>query len=293
MNIGNRKGQDREQGKVQKTSSSGEERITEQKITKSSLEKLYRAQTPIVMLTAYDYLTAKIFDRASVDCLLVGDSLGNVMLGHGSTIPTTLEEILIAARSVSRGAQRAFVIADLPFGTYESSPAQAFANASRLIKEAGVQAVKIEGGRRVAEQVRLLTQSGIPVVGHLGFTPQSVNQFGGHKVQGRSQEQADRILEDAHALVDAGAFMLVLEMLPADIAERLTKELPIPTIGIGAGKQCSGQVLVWSDMAGMDTWRPKFAKVFAEVGNLLMQATLDYSTQVREGEFPQAEHTFH
>lgn len=247
---------------------------------------------PIVMLTAYDGLTAAIFDKAGVDCLLVGDSLGNVMLGHGSTIPTTLDEIVVATRAVTRATTRAFVVADLPFGSYEADDKQAFASAVRLVKEGGAQAVKMEGGQHILPQVKMLVERGIPVVGHLGFTPQAEHALGGFRVQGREQEQAEQILQDALALQAAGVFMLVLEMVPASLAAEITAKIAVPTIGIGAGIGCDGQVLVWSDMAGMTDWRPKFAKVFGEVGMLIEQTTSEYVNAVRNKSFPQPEHSF-
>lgn len=244
------------------------------------------------MLTAYDAVTAAIFDAAGVDMLLIGDSIGNTMLGHATTLPVTLDELVVAARSVSRGAQRAFVVADLPFGSYEAGPEQALASGVRMMKEAGVEAVKIEGGRRIAPQVRALTQAGIPVVGHLGYTPQSEHLLGGPRVQGRGDEAASRLLDDALALVDAGVVAIVLEMVPAPIAAKVTATVRVPTIGIGAGAGCDGQVLVWVDMAGMTDWSPKFAKRFGEVGAALRSAAEDYVEEVRAGTFPDADHSF-
>ena len=203
----------------------------------------------LVMLTAYDAVTAQVLDAAGTDLLLVGDSIGNVMLGHDSTLPVELEEMVVATRSVARATKRALVVADLPFGTYEAGPEQALASAVRLMK-AGANAVKLEGGRPRTASVRALTQAGIPVVGHLGFTPQSVNMLGGFRVQGRGQAAED-LLADARALAEAGAIALVLEMVPEPLAARVTDSLEIPTIGIGAGARCDGQVLVWTDMAGM------------------------------------------
>ncbi|GAB2601701.1 3-methyl-2-oxobutanoate hydroxymethyltransferase [Pseudactinotalea suaedae] len=246
----------------------------------------------LTMLTAYDLPTARIFDAAGVDMLLVGDSYGDNMLGHASTIPVTVEELIPAVRAVTRGARRAMVVADLPFGSYEASPQQAMANATRMLKEGGAQAVKFEGGRRVAEHVRLLTASGVPVVGHLGFTPQSENILGGKRVQGRGGEAAEEVLADAEALEEAGAVAVVLEMVPAAVAERVTRELSIPTIGIGAGAACDGQVLVWLDMVGMGGWSPRFAKQFGSVGAEIDRATRSYVDEVRAGTFPGREHTY-
>lgn len=245
----------------------------------------------LTMLTAYDLPTARIFDDAGVDMLLVGDSMADNMLGHENTLPVTLEEMIPAARAVARGARRALVVADLPFGTYEASPEQAHASAVRMMKEAGVHAVKIEGGRRITDQVRLLTQSGIPVVGHLGFTPQSENVLGGKRIQGRG-DAAEQLKSDALALQEAGAIAVVLEMVPAPVARDVTEILHVPTIGIGAGPDCDGQVLVWLDMAGMGDWSPRFAKQFGQVGAALSQAAKDYVAEVTGGTFPGPEHTY-
>ncbi len=246
----------------------------------------------LTMLTAYDAVTAAIFDAAGVDLLLIGDSIGNTMLGHGTTLPVTLDEMVVAARSVARAARRAFVVADLPFGSYEAGPQQALASAVRMMKESGVSAVKIEGGRRVATQVRALTDAGIPVVGHLGYTPQSEHLLGGPRVQGRGDEAAMRLQDDALALVDAGVVAMVLEMVPAPIAAKVTATVRVPTIGIGAGAGCDGQVLVWVDMAGMTDWSPRFAKRFGEVGAALRSAAEAYVEEVRAGTFPDAAHSF-
>jgi len=246
----------------------------------------------LTMLTAYDFATARIFDEAGIDLLLVGDSIGNTMLGHASPIPVTVDEMIPPTRAVVRAARRALVVADLPFGSYETGPAQALATAVRYLKEAGAHAVKFEGGMRVAPQIRALTDAGIPVVGHLGFTPQSENTLGGHRVQGRGDEAAERLAEDALAVQEAGAVAVVLEMVPAPVAARVTEILRIPTIGIGAGAECDGQVLVWTDMAGMGAWSPRFAKAFAPVGQLLGEAARAYAAEVRGGQWPDAEHSF-
>ena len=246
----------------------------------------------LTMLTAYDFATARIFDEAGIDLLLVGDSIGNTMLGHASPIPVTVDEMIPPTRAVVRAARRALVVADLPFGSYESGPAQALASAARYLKEAGAHAVKFEGGVRVAPQIRALTDAGIPVVGHLGFTPQSENTLGGHRVQGRGDEAAERLAEDALAVQEAGAVAVVLEMVPAPVAARITEIVAIPTIGIGAGAACDGQVLVWVDMAGMGDWSPRFAKRFGEVGAALRAAATAYVEEVRAGVFPDEEHSF-
>ena len=246
----------------------------------------------LTMLTAYDYPTARIFDEAGIDMLLVGDSIGNAMHGHSSTLPVTVDELITAVRAVGVGCQRALVIADLPFGSYEASPEQALATAVRMLKEGGAHAVKFEGGRRVVSQVKALTEAGIPVFGHLGFTPQSENLLGGKRVQGRGYDAAERLSADAVALQEAGAVAIVLEMVPAPLAARVTEVLHIPTIGIGAGPDCDGQVLVWLDMAGMGDWSPRFAKQFGQVGAALGAAARSYAGEVRSGTFPDASHSF-
>lgn len=244
------------------------------------------------MLTCYDVPTARLFDNAGIDMLLVGDSYGDNILGHQGTVATTLDELIPAARAVVRGSTRAMVVADLPFGSYEASAQQALAAAVRLVKEAGVHAVKIEGGREVAGQVEALTGAGIPVLGHLGFTPQSENILGGKRLQGRGPEAADALCEDAVALQHAGAVAVVVEMVPGPVAGRVTEILTVPTIGIGAGPNCDGQVLVWLDMAGMADWAPRFSKKFAQVGALLQEAASEYAAEVRSGAFPAPEHTY-
>ena len=246
----------------------------------------------ITMLTAYDAPTAAVFDEAGTDVLLVGDSLGDNFYGYANTIPVTLDEMIHHARAVAGAVRRALVVVDLPFGSYEASPQHAHASAVRVMKETGATAVKFEGGRRVADHVRLLVSSGIPVMGHLGFTPQSENVFGGKRVQGRGQDAAERLSEDALALQEAGAFAVVLEMVPAPLAERITEILAIPTIGIGAGASCDGQVLVWADMAGMSTWTPRFAKTYGRVREELASAARAFNDEVRGGVFPDTAHSF-
>ncbi|MFI2102059.1 3-methyl-2-oxobutanoate hydroxymethyltransferase [Isoptericola sp. NPDC019693] len=246
----------------------------------------------LTMLTAYDAVTARLFDAAGLDLLLVGDSIGNTMHGHPTTLPVTLDDMIPPARAVARAAEHALVVVDLPFGTYEAGPEQALASAVRVMKETGAAAVKLEGGRRSAAQIRALTDAGIPVVGHLGFTPQSENILGGPRVQGRGDDAAETLCEDALAVQEAGAVAVVLEMVPVEVAARATEILRIPTIGIGAGPRVDGQVLVWTDMAGMTDWSPRFARRFAEVGNLLRQAAQDYAAEVRGGTFPDAAHSF-
>jgi 3-methyl-2-oxobutanoate hydroxymethyltransferase len=243
------------------------------------------------MLTSYDMLTAALFDEAGIPALLVGDSAGNNVLGYDTTVPVTVEDMIPLVRGVARGTKRALVIADLPFGSYQASPAQALETSVRFLRE-GAQAVKLEGGRRVLPQVELLVESGVPVMGHLGLTPQSVNTLGGYRVQGRG-EAGDRLIADALALQEAGAFALVLEVVPADLAERVTKVLTIPTVGIGAGAGCDAQVLVWTDMAGLTPGPgPKFLKKYADLRTVLAEAAAAYADDVRAGTYPAAEHGY-
>lgn len=246
----------------------------------------------ISMLTAYDAMVARLFDEAGTDVLLVGDSLANVVLGRPDTLSVTLEEMIHHARAVAGATSRALVVGDLPFGTYEASVEQAMGTAVRMMKEAGVSAVKLEGGIRVAEQVHAMTQAGIPVMGHLGFTPQSEHALGGKRVQGRGQDAADALCDDALALQQAGVFAIVLEMVPAALGQRVTEILEVPTIGIGAGPYCDGQVLVWQDMAGLGDWSPRFAKRFADLRTALGDAARAYGDEVRRGAFPGPEHSF-
>jgi 3-methyl-2-oxobutanoate hydroxymethyltransferase len=244
------------------------------------------------MLTAYDAYTAEIFDEAGIKVLLVGDSAANNVYGYENTLPVTVDELLPLVRAVSRGARSALVVADLPFGSYQTGPGQALTTAFRFMKEAGAHAVKLEGGTRFVPQVDALVGAGIPVMAHLGFTPQSEHALGGFRVQGRG-EAADRLVEDALALQDAGAFAVVLEMVPADLAKRVTAELDIPTIGIGAGPDCDAQVLVWSDMAGMNRGRkPRFVKQYADVGAVLLDAARRFGAEVAEGRYPAEEHSY-
>lgn len=244
------------------------------------------------MLTSYDMYTAQIFDRAGIPVLLVGDSAANNVYGYESSLPVTVDELLPLTRAVTRSAERALVVSDLPFGSYQASPEQALATANRFMKEGRAHAVKLEGGRHFAPQVEALVRSGIPVMGHLGFTPQSEHGLGGYRVQGRG-EQAAELLEDARALQRAGAFAVVLEMVPADAAREITAELDVPTVGIGAGPHTDGQVLVWTDMAGMNTGSTaRFVKKYADLGGELAEAAGDFAADVRSGKFPAAEHSF-
>ena len=244
------------------------------------------------MLTSYDALTAAVFDEAGIPVLLVGDSAGMVVFGHDSTLPVTVDDLLPLTAAVVRGTRRAMIIADLPFGSYQVSPADALAAATRFLKEAGAHAVKLEGGQRVVRQVEELVAAGIPVMAHLGLTPQSVNVLGGYRVQGRG-EAGDRLLHDAKALESAGAFSVVLEAVPAELATRITEAVNIPTIGIGAGADCDGQVLVWQDMAGLTPRTPKFVKRYADVAGVLGQAARSFGQEVVAGQFPGPEHAYH
>jgi 3-methyl-2-oxobutanoate hydroxymethyltransferase len=244
------------------------------------------------MLTAYDAYTAEIFDEAGIKVLLVGDSAANNVYGYENTLPVTVDELLPLVKAVSRGARSALVVADLPFGSYQTGPEQALTTSFRFMKEGGAHAVKLEGGTRFVPQVDALVGAGIPVMAHLGFTPQSEHALGGFRVQGRG-EAADRLVEDALALQEAGAFAVVLEMVPADVAKRVTAELDIPTIGIGAGPDCDAQVLVWSDMAGMNRGRkPRFVKQYADLGAVLLDAARRFGAEVAEGRYPAEEHSY-
>ncbi len=244
------------------------------------------------MLTAYDYSSARLFEEAGIPVLLVGDSAANVVYGYDTTVPITVDELIPLVRGVVRGAPHALVVADLPFGTYESSPQQALATATRFMKEGGAHAVKLEGGERVAEQIALITAAGIPVMAHIGFTPQSVNTLGGFRVQGRG-DGAEQLVADAIAVQEAGAFSVVMEMVPAELAGQVTRKLTIPTVGIGAGADCDAQVLVWQDMAGYTSGKTaKFVKRFGNVGDELRSAAAAYADEVRQGTFPGPEHSF-
>ena len=244
------------------------------------------------MLTAYDFTTARLFDQAGIPVLLVGDSAAMLVFGHDTTLPVTVDDMLPLVRAVARGARRALVIADLPFGSYQSSAPQALDTAVRFLKEGRAHAVKFEGGARVLPQVEAITAAGIPVLAHLGLTPQSVHAFGGFRVQGRG-ESGERLLQDAKALQEAGAFGVVLEAVPAELAARVTAALQIPTIGIGAGAACDAQVLVWQDMAGLSAGRtPKFVKRYADLHGSLTDAATSFAQDVRSGAYPSAEHTY-
>lgn len=244
------------------------------------------------MLTSYDRQSAAVFDEAGIPILLVGDSAGNNVLAYDDTLPVTVEELLPMVRAVVRGAPHAMVVADLPFGSYHSSPQQALETAVRFVKEGGAQAIKLEGGARLLPAVKAIVDAGVPVMAHLGFTPQSVHAFGGYRVQGRGAE-GEHIIQDARALAEAGAFAVVLEMIPAPVATRVSAECPIPTIGIGAGPDCDGQVLVWGDMAGLSPQpTARLVKAYADLRGILLTAARDYAAEVRDGVFPGPEHSY-
>ncbi len=246
----------------------------------------------IVAVTGYDFSSARLADRAGVDIVLVGDTVGMMVLGYDTTLPVTLEEIIHHVRAVRRGLKRALLLADMPFGSYQVDVAEAVRNATRLVKEGGAQAVKLEGGSHLVETIKRMTDAGIPVAGHLGLTPQSIHVFGGHRAQGREPEAAERMVEDARALEAAGAFALVLETIPADLAARITDSISIPTIGIGAGASCDGQVQVWHDLLGLPPGKSfRHVKRYAEIGSLIESALKDYVDEVRQSRFPTKEHS--
>ncbi|WP_284750036.1 3-methyl-2-oxobutanoate hydroxymethyltransferase [Amycolatopsis sp. RTGN1] len=263
------------------------------KVRVHHLRELKERGEPWPMLTAYDMYTAALFDEAGIPVLLVGDSAANNVFGYDTSLPVTVDELLPLVRAVTRSVKRALVVADLPFGSYQLSPQQALETSVRFMKEGRAHAVKLEGGRRFAAHVEALTSAGVPVMGHIGFTPQSEHNLGGYRVQGRG-EAADVLLADALALQEAGAFAVVMEMVPAEAAKRVTAELKIPTVGIGAGPDCDAQVLVWQDMAGLRRGKaPRFVKRYADVATVLQNAATAFAEDVRRGEFPAPEHAFH
>ena len=263
------------------------------KNTVSTLLSQKQSGDKITMLTAYDFTTARIMDECGVNAILIGDSLGMVMLGYDNTLPVTMEDMIHHTAAVSRGAQNAFIVADMPFMSYQVSVQEAVINAGRLIKEGGANAVKLEGGAEVCEQIKAIVNASIPVVAHLGLTPQSVNVFGGFKVQGKNISNAKKLIEDALKIQEAGACAVVLEGIPAQLAQIITNKLLIPTIGIGAGNGCDGQVLVYQDMLGLTTGHtPKFVKRFAEAGEVMRKGIAEYISETKEGSFPAPEHTY-
>ena len=263
------------------------------KNTIATLQQQKQSGDKITMLTAYDYSIAALLDRCGVNAILVGDSLGMVMLGYENTLPVTMEDMLHHTKAVSRGAKHALVVADMPFMSYQVSVEQAVINAGRLIQEGGAQAVKLEGGAAVCDRITAIKQATIPVIGHLGLTPQSINVFGGFKVQAKTAEQAKRLVEDALRIQEAGADALVLECIPAPVGTLISELLEIPVIGIGAGNGCDGQVLVYQDMLGLfSDFVPKFAKQFADAGAVIREGVTQYSAETKAGAFPAKEHTF-
>ncbi|MGE5530161.1 MAG: 3-methyl-2-oxobutanoate hydroxymethyltransferase [Patescibacteria group bacterium] len=263
------------------------------RVTVETFRRKKAAGEKIVMLTAYDYTAAQLVDGAGVDCILVGDSLGMVMLGHETTLPVTMEDMLLHVKAVARGARRALVVADMPFLSYQVNADEALRNAGRFLQEAGAAAVKLEGGREIAPLAARLVSAGIPVMGHLGLTPQSINQLGGYGLQAKEAGRAAALLEDAESLAGAGVFAVVLEKIPREVAAEATRRLAVPTIGIGSGSDCDGQVLVYHDMLGLYTdFRPKFVKQYAAVGEIIRSAVGQYAVEVRNGAFPAAEHAW-
>lgn len=257
------------------------------KVTTETLRKLKFDKERITMLTAYDYTTAKMVDAGGVDSILVGDSAANVMAGHETTLPITLDQMIYHTQCVVRGVERALVVADLPFGTYQSNPDKALDSAVRMMKEGGAHAIKIEGGEEIADSIRKIVNAGIPVMAHLGLTPQSIYQFGTYKVRAKEQQEADRLLKDAKLVEELGCFALVLEKIPADLATQVSKSLSIPTIGIGAGAGCDGQVLVYHDMVGMNQgFSPKFLRRYLDLYTEISGAVSKYVSDVKKGDFP-------
>ena len=263
------------------------------KHTVLTLQKQKEDNDKIVMVTAYDYTTAKIMDECGIDTILIGDSLGMVMLGYEDTLSVTMEDMIHHSAAVARGAKEAFIVCDMPFMSYQSSPYHAVTNAGRLIKEGHANAVKLEGGVEFAPHIGAIVKSSIPVVAHIGLTPQSVNAFGGFKVQGKDLKAAQKLIEDARAVEEAGACMVVMECVPAKLAEKITAELHIPTIGIGAGPGCDGQVLVYQDLLAMyGDFRPKFVKTFANVGEVMREGIASYISETKAGTFPAKKNCF-
>lgn len=264
------------------------------KVTVPEIKRMKEKGEKITALTAYDYSFARILDAAGIDILLVGDSLGSVIQGQESTLPVTLDDVIYHTRAVVRGRKRALVVADMPFLTFQISVEEAKRNAGRLLQEGGAEAVKLEGGVEMLETVEAIVEIGIPVMGHVGLTPQSLHRFGGYKVQGKDRDQREKIIQDALAVEEGGAFSIVLEGIPMDLAQEITRRLSIPTIGIGAGLHCDGQVLVVHDMLGLfDMYAPKFVKQYADLKGVMAEAVKNFITEVKEGRFPDEEHSFH
>lgn len=264
------------------------------KVTVPEIKRMKEKGEKITSLTAYDYSFARILDAAGIDILLVGDSLGSVIQGQESTLPVTLDDVIYHTRAVVRGRKRALVVADMPFLSFQISVEEAKRNAGRLLQQGGAEAVKLEGGVEMLETVEAIVEIGIPVMGHVGLTPQSLHRFGGYKVQGKDRDQREKIIQDALAVEEGGAFSIVLEGIPMDLAQEITRRLSIPTIGIGAGPHCDGQVLVVHDMLGLfDMYAPKFVKQYADLKGVMAEAVKNFITEVKEGRFPDEEHSFH
>ena len=264
------------------------------RVTINDVREMKARGEKIPMMTAYDYTSARIVDDAGIPIILVGDTLGQVVLGYDSTLPVTMDEMIHHTKAVARGAGRALIVGDMPFMSYQTGPTDALRNAGRFLQQGGAQTVKLEGGVNMARTVERIVSSGIPVMGHIGLTPQSVNQLGGYKVQGKSLKSAVRLMEDARALEEAGAFALVLECVPASLARLITERVSIPTIGIGAGRNCDGQVQVFHDMLGLFTdFVPKHAKRYADLGQTIAGAVAEYISEVKDQRFPAREHSYH
>ncbi|OGU56253.1 MAG: 3-methyl-2-oxobutanoate hydroxymethyltransferase [Ignavibacteria bacterium GWF2_33_9] len=263
------------------------------KITTLRLQEMKQAGKKIAALTSYDALTAKIFDDAGIELLLVGDSLGNVVQGLETTIPVTLDQVIYHTKAVVNGARRAMIVADMPFMTFQISDEDAFYNAGRLMKEGGAEAVKMEGGRSIAPKIKMMTESGIPVMGHLGLTPQSIHKFGSYRARGTTPDEAERIMEDALILQDAGVFAIVLEKIPAELGKKVSDSLSAPTIGIGAGPHCDGQILVYTDMLGITTdFSPRFVRRYARLHEVITESISHYLEDVKNGEFPNLDESY-
>ncbi|TDJ20502.1 MAG: 3-methyl-2-oxobutanoate hydroxymethyltransferase [Deltaproteobacteria bacterium] len=268
------------------------ESAREHRVTIPLLRRAKRRGEKITMLTAYDFTFAQIFDAAGIDILLIGDSLGNVVQGQSTTLPVTLEESIYHTRLVARGTRRALVVGDMPFGSYQVSPEEAVRNAIRFVKEGGAQAVKLEGGSAVFDTIARIVAAEIPVMGHVGLTPQAIHRMGGHRVQGRTEASRQRVIDDAQAVEDAGAFAVVLEGMPVELAQQVTATVSIPTIGIGAGVHCDGQVLVMHDLLGLSDWTPSFVKQYANLGALASQAARSFAEDVTNAKFPDEGHSY-
>jgi 3-methyl-2-oxobutanoate hydroxymethyltransferase len=266
---------------------------TIKRITTKSLSLLKQKGVKITALTAYDFITAKLLDEAGIDLILVGDSLGNVFQGNDTTLPVTMDEMIYHTKAVSKGINRAMLVVDMPFMSYQLSKDEAFRNAGRIMKETSAGGVKLEGGKRVAKTIKKITRDGIPVMGHIGLTPQSIHQFGSYRERGRSEEEAAELLEDAKVVEESGAFALVLEKIPAQLAKSITESVSIPTIGIGAGPYCDGQILVTPDMLGLNTdFHPRFVRRYAELAGNLSAAVKNYIKDIREKNFPSEEESY-